>query len=361
MKKIGWWQTEFSTGEAEAAAKAITEGRVSQGALVAEFEIKLASYLGVKHVVATTSGSDAILLALWASNIRPFDEVLIPNRTWIATAHAALLLGAIPVIVDTDNDKPTISLADLERKISDKTKVVIPVHMNGRNAHIDEVLELGEKYKVKVIEDAAQALGSRDRSGTFLGTKSLAGCFSLSVAKVISSGQGGFIASNDDEFALRLRHMRTHGVENAVEPKTWSRPGFNFRFTDILASVGLAQLAKLDSRLSRLRDIYQRYVDGLATVNGLEMIQIDVLRGEIGPYIEILCKDREKLANHLKSFGIETRVFYPDLVEASYLSQGARNVCKSIFGLNGIYFPSGPLLSDGEIDFVLAKVRSYYE
>ena len=104
-----------------------------------------------------------------------------------------------------------ISLVDLERKVSEKTRVIIPVHMNGRDAHIDEVLEFGDRYKLKVIEDAAQALGSRDLSGAFLGTKSLAGLFSLSLAKVISSGHGGFITSNDDEFATRLRRMRIHG------------------------------------------------------------------------------------------------------------------------------------------------------
>ena len=245
MAKINWWQTEFTTGEAEAAARAISQGRLSQGELVAELEIKLGKYLGVRNVVATTSGSDALLLSLWAAGVLPGDEVLVPNRTWIATAHSVSLLGAIPIFVDTEVNQPVISLSDLKNKVTSRTKAVIPVHLNGRNAHIDEVLKFGEDFGIRVIEDAAQALGSKDSSGSFLGTKSLAGCFSLSVAKVISSGQGGFIATSHDDFAAQLRAMRTHGIENVIDPGEWGRLGFNFRFTDVLASIGLEQLKKM--------------------------------------------------------------------------------------------------------------------
>ena len=359
MRKIPWWQTEFAGGEAEAASAAIASGRLSQGPIVAEFENLLSEYLGVRNVIATTSGSDALLLALWAAGVRPGDEVLVPNRTWIATAHSVLLLGAVPVIVDTDSDRPVISLLDLERKVSEKTRVVIPVHMNGRDAHIDEVIKFGDRYKLKVIEDAAQALGSRDLSGAFLGTKSLAGCFSLSVAKVISSGQGGFITSNDDEFATRLRRMRTHGVENVVEPKNWVLPGFNFRFTDILASIGIEQLKKLDSRLNRLRQIHQKYESGLASLTNVSLIDVHISQGEIGPYIEVLCEDRSALVAYLNNFGVETRIFYPDVDKADYLSRSTHNPKSERFGRDGLYLPSGPALSDESIDFVVKKIKEF--
>ena len=359
MRKIPWWQTEFATGEAEAASAAISAGRLSQGPIVLEFENCLRDYLGVRNVVATTSGSDALLLSLWAAGIRPGDEVLVPNRTWIATAHSVLLLGAVPIIVDTDIDRPTISLADLERKVSEKTKAVIPVHLNGRDAHIDGVIDFGDRYKLKVIEDAAQALGSKDLSGAFLGTKSLAGCFSLSVAKVISSGQGGFIASNDDEFAMQLRLMRTHGVENVVEPRNWNRPGFNFRFTDVLASIGIEQFKKLDSRLNRLRQIHQKYEDGLVSMSGISLINVRVSQGEVGPYIEVLCEDRQALIEHLTNFGIETRTFYPDLDNAEYLNQIGGNVNSKKFSREGLYLPSGPSLTDAQVDFVIKALSNF--
>ncbi len=359
MRKIPWWQTEFAGSEAEAASAAIASGRLSQGPIVSEFENLLREYLGVRNVVATTSGSDALLLSLWAAGVRPGDEVLVPNRTWIATAHSVLLLGAVPVIVDTDSDRPVISLADLERKVSEKTRMVIPVHINGRDAHIDEVIKFGERYKLKVIEDAAQALGSKDTSGAFLGTKSLAGCFSLSPAKVISSGQGGFITSNDDEFATRIRLMRTHGVENVIEPKNWVLPGFNFRFTDVLASIGIEQLKKLDSRLNRLRQIHQKYQNGLASLTTVSLIDVHISQGEIGPYIEVLCENRSALVAYLNDLGIETRIFYPDLDTANYISQNSENFNSEKFGRKGLYLPSGPALSNESIDFVVKKIKEF--
>ncbi len=359
MEKINWWQTEFTTGEAEAAAKAIIEGRLSQGPIVAKFEQNLANYLGVRQVVATTSGSDALLLSLWAANVLPGDEVLVPNRTWIATAHAVSLLGAVPIFVDTDVDQPVLSLADLKNKVSVRTKAIIPVHFNGRDAHIDEILKFSEDYGLKVIEDAAQALGSKDTSGSFLGTKSLAGCFSLSVAKVISSGQGGFIASNHDDFAARLRAMRTHGIENVIEPGKWDMLGFNFRFTDVLASIALEQFKKLELRLSRLREIYNRYEVGIRGLTRIRMIPLNLDGGEVGPYIEILCDDRDSLAKHLLDYGIETRKFYPDLDTARYFSGAKENPNSRTFGSNGLYLPSGPSLTNESIDFVLSMMATF--
>jgi len=359
VAKINWWQTEFTTGEAAAAAKAINEGRLSQGELVAEFEFRLGEYLGVRNVVATTSGSDALLLSLWAANVHPGDEVLLPNRTWIATAHAVSLLGAIPVFVDTDVDFPVLSLLDLKNKMTSRTKAVIPVHLNGRNAHIDEVVEFGETHGIKVIEDAAQALGSKDGSGSYLGTKSLAGCFSLSVAKVISSGQGGFIATNHDDFALKLRAMRTHGVENVTEPGEWGMLGFNFRFTDVLASIALEQLKKLELRLSRLREIYNRYEVGMRGLTKIRIIPLNLDGGEVGPYIEILGDERESLVKYLTRHGIETRKFYPDLDTARYFQDTKENPNSRIFGSDGLYLPSGPSLTNESIDFVLSVLASF--
>jgi perosamine synthetase len=356
---IPWWQTEFSTGEATAASAAISGGYLSQGPIVAEFESLLCDYLGVRNVIATTSGSDALLLALWAAGVGPGDEVLVPNRTWIATAHSVLLLGAVPIIVDTDLDRPIISLKDLEKKISKKSKAVIPVHMNGRDAHIDQVIELGDRYELKVIEDAAQALGSKDITGAFLGTKSLAGCFSLSVAKVISSGQGGFISSNDDEFAMQVRRMRTHGVENTIEPATWVRPGFNFRFTDVLASIAIVQFRKLNQRLVRLREIYERYEKGLGGTAIAEIISVNFRCGEVGPYIEVLVKHRAEFAKYLYENGVETRMFYPDLSTSDYLEGDSSRKMNKKFGENGIYLPSGPCLTDNSIDKVLDLINAW--
>ena len=161
-------------------------------------------------------------------------KYIIPNRTWIATAHAIHLLGAKVVPVDVQEDKPIIDIYKLKKAITLKTKVIIPVHMNGRGSDIEEIRSIAKKSNIKVVEDSAQAIGSKNKFG-FLGTQSDIGCCSLSVAKTISSGQGEFIVTNNKKLSNKIRAMRTHGVENVKDPKKWNMPDFNFRYTDIQA------------------------------------------------------------------------------------------------------------------------------
>ena len=161
-----------------------------------------------------------------------------------------------------------------------------------------------------------------------------------------------------DDFAAQLRLMRTHGVENVIEPKKWNRLGFNFRFTDVLASIGLEQFKKLDKRLNRFRQIYEIYSEGLASVESVELIQVSIDEGEVGPYIEILCQDRERLVDHLHSSDIETRNFYPDLADAEYFSSPPENKNSKRFERQGLYLPSGPSLTDTQIERVLDAIST---
>jgi dTDP-4-amino-4,6-dideoxygalactose transaminase len=354
---IPWWATSFTSGEAEAAAGAITNRHLSQGSITEQFEQALAKHLGVPHVVAVTSGTSALTLALMAHGIGPGDEVLVPNRTWVATAHSVQILGATPVFIDTEPDRPVMDVATVHRHVTSRTKVVIPVHMNGRSVNMEAVNAFAAAAGLVVIEDAAQALGSRDQQGRALGTLSKAGCFSLSVAKIISTGQGGFVATRDAVINARLRAIRTHGVENTIEPNTWIMPGFNFRFTDILASIGLVQLGLLPGRVNRQRQVYDLYEEGLKGSDLVRLIPQQV--GEVGPYIEILTKDRDRLVEFLKLRGIETRIFYPDLDTAPYWNFDEGLVNSRVFGREGLYLPSGPSITNEQIERVLAAVIEY--
>jgi len=351
---IPWWATNFTSGEAEAAAGAITNRHLSQGSVTELFEQALAKYLGVPHVVAVTSGTSALTLALMAHGIGPGDEVLVPNRTWIATAHSVQILGATPVFIDTEPDRPVMDVSTVHRHVTSRTKVVIPVHMNGRSVNMEAVNAFAAAAGLVVIEDAAQALGSRDQQGRALGTLSKAGCFSLSVAKIISTAQGGIVATRDAVIDARLRAIRTHGVENTIEPNTWIMPGFNFRFTDILASIGLVQLGLLPGRVNRQRQVYDLYEEGLKSSDSVRLIPQQV--GEVGPYIEVLTKDRDRLVEFLKLRGIETRIFYPDLDTAPYWNFDEGLVNSRVFGQEGLYLPSGPSVTDEQIERVLAAV-----
>jgi perosamine synthetase len=354
---IPWWATSFTAGEADAAATAVTDRHISQGPLTALFEESLASYLGVPHVVAVTSGTSALTMALMAHGIGPGDEVLVPNRTWIATAHAVQILGATPVFVDTESRRPVMDVATAHRHLTPSSKAIIPVHMNGRSVEMDALNAFADTNDLIVIEDAAQALGSCDQQGRALGTLSKAGCFSLSVAKIISTGQGGFVATCDAEVDAQLRAIRTHGVENTVEPNTWVRPGFNFRFTDILASIGLVQLGLLPDRVRRQIEVFNLYEEGLKDCHSVRLLS--QRSGEVGPYIEVLVEDRERLVQFLKSRGIETRTFYPDLDTASYWDLDERLVNSRVFGREGLYLPSGPSISDEQVERVLTSLKEF--
>jgi len=341
MKMIPWWSTNFGNEEIKNVSNSIRNKCISQGRVTEDFERKISEFLEVDHVIAVTNGSSALLISLMAIGISPGDEVIIPNRTWIATAHAVHILGAKAIIIDTQKDLPLIDVNQIESMITSKTKAIIPVHMNGRSCDMSVISKIAKKYKLFVIEDAAQAIGSKNSSG-FLGTQSDAGCFSLSVAKAISTGQGGFVVSKNSEIANKIRAIRTHGVENVKDPDGWEMPGFNFRFNDILASIGIEQLKRLPGRLDHLRNIYEVYSNNLKNT-AFSQIPVDLNVGEIPIYNEYLVKNRSNWVDKLDANGIETRPFYPAMSDAKYLETGNKKYTNSeVYSNCGIYLPSGP-------------------
>jgi dTDP-4-amino-4,6-dideoxygalactose transaminase len=222
---------------------------------------------------------------------------------------------------------------------------------------MDAINDLAMEHGLVVIEDAAQALGSKDSRGRLLGTISHTGCFSLSVAKIISTGQGGFIVTRDPQLNDRIRNMRTHGVENVLTADEWGVPGFNFRFTDVLASIGLIQLGLLEERIARLREVGHRYAELLEGAPGVSYLELR--DGELGPYVEVLAEDRQALTADLAGCGIETRRFYPALDEAPYWAAVPDLPNSRIFAGKGLYLPSGPSISDSQIVQVAEAVNQF--
>jgi len=356
VNKISWWQTNFGELEIEHVVKSMRNRCISQGKVTTEFELYLSEFLEVEYVIAVNNGSSAILIALMAAGISPNDEVIIPNRTWIATAHAVHLLGAKVVLVDTEKNRPIIDATLIEEKITSKTKAIIPVHMNGRSCDMQTINALAKNYKLFVIEDAAQAIASKNTYG-YLGTQSDIGCFSLSVAKTISTGQGGFVVTNDSELATKIRAIRTHGVENVKDPGKWIMSGFNFRFNDILASIGIEQLKRLPKRVNHLRDLYITYEKGLHN-SPFKLIPVDLDAGEVPVYNEFLVENREQWMTQLSANSIELRPFYPNINTASYLKQTKEKYLNSEpYGKNGIYLPSGPDQSSENVAKVIDVIQ----
>jgi len=356
-KEISWWRTTFGDEVVRSVAGAINRECISLGPVTQEFENRLAKALGVDYCVATTSGSVAILMALMALGIKEGDEVIVPNRTWIATAHAPLILGAKVVLVDVLPDIPIMDVSQLKKKITSRTKAIIPVPLNGRAVNMDEVWKIAKKHGLYVVEDAAQALFSNN-SGKYMGTQSDAGCFSLSTAKLLPTGQGGFVVTNNKKTFENLKRIRMHGVDDVINC-TFYQMGFNYRFTDILASIGLVQLDRVPKRILHLKNVYSKYEDGIKDLPFLKLIPVDITKGEIPIYIEVLCKKRERLINFLASHHIQTRPFYPCLNTARHLGISGKFPNADVFGDQGLVLPCGPEQSFENIDRVIKVLRLF--
>ncbi|MBT6112393.1 MAG: DegT/DnrJ/EryC1/StrS family aminotransferase, partial [Candidatus Marinimicrobia bacterium] len=283
--KINWWKTELKNNEAEAAANAIRDKHISNGPVSEQFEKTFAEMLGVQYAITAPSGTMALVMSLLAFSISAGDEVIVPASTWISTAHAPLLIGAKPVLVDVQSERPLIDQHQIEAKVTERTKAIIPVHLNGMSANMGEITKIAERHGLIIIEDACQALLSKNKDG-FLGTQSNAGCFSFGATKLITTGQGGMIVTDDALVYQRLKLLKNNGMEDINTPH-FIQAGANFKFSDILAAVGLEQLKVLDEHAKRVKEIYMRYRLSVRTPN-VSLIPVDVENGEVPVYTEAL-------------------------------------------------------------------------
>ena len=337
---ISWWQTDIGATEIAKVKKAIEAKNISQGPVTFEFERRLSGILRVPYVVSCTSGSTALLMAAISLGIGSGDEVIVPNRTWIATAHAVIMTGARVVLADDDGLRPEIFVQSVKKKINYRTKAILPVHLGGRGADMQSLRKIAKKRNILIFEDAAQAFYSKNEDG-FLGTQSDAGCFSLSVPKLITTGQGGFVVTRNRKTYQKLQALRNHGVMDPVMVK-YERMGFNFRFNDILASIGCCQLDRLGEKTDNLKKIYNLYKKNLPKTPNLFFLETDLLKGEIPLYAEVFSKNRKWLINYLHTKGIQTRPYYPNLNQAPHIRISAKFPASEKYGHQGLFLPCGP-------------------
>ena len=276
--QVPFAKPQFHGGEAEALAAVIESGWVSQGPRVQAFEAAFAVAVGAAEAVATTNCTTALQLALYAAGVRPGDEVIVPSLSFVATANAVWQCGATPVFADIDPRTYNLDPVAAERAITSRTRAIMPVHQIGLPADMDAFLALGALHGVTIVEDAACAVGATYK-GRRIGSLGPLACFSLHPRKVITTGEGGMITTNDPELADRLRKLRQHGMDlsdlarhNATDIAFESYPerGWNMRMTDLQAALGLCQLEVLDDILAERRRQADRYTAALAALPHLE-------------------------------------------------------------------------------------------
>ena len=349
--------TDIGENEIATVSETMAAKLFSMGAVTAKMEAEISKQLDVPYVLCTTSGSMALMMGLMAAGVSPGDEVIVPTRTFIATAHAASLLGAGVVLVDSRSDSPNMDVAETAKKITPRTKAIMPVHLNGRVCDMAAVRALAEEHGLAVIEDACQGMFSRGPGG-FQGTLGDCGCFSFGMVKLVSTGQGGAIVTSDRGLYKKLAAIRNHGVADVVS-HTYLTTGHNFKFNDIQASIGLWQVRRGPEKASHVNAIYKRYSERLEGLSFIELVPVDVDNGEVALWTEVVSEERDDLMAFLAEEGIQTRKFIPCVHTAPHFASGEAFPNSERFNRTGFNLPSGPALPLEYVDRTIEALVEY--
>ena len=322
-----------------------------------ELEQMICHYLNVKNCIMTTSCTAALILALMALNLDKDDEVIVPNYTMIATVNAIKHLGLIPIIIDVDCETYAINLNEIKNHITSKTKAIIHVSINNRYNDLFEINHYCKENNIYLIEDAAQSLACKINN-TYLGTIGDIGCFSLSTPKIISSGQGGFIVTNNDKLASIMSKIKNFGRKESGKD-IYEIFGLNLKYTDIQAVITIEQMKKLDFRVKRMSDIYNLYYTNLN--NDIEMIK-PLYDGWHPWFVDIYCKSssfRDKLIIFLKKHNIQTREAYIEVNKTNIYYNSKYMKGSSKVSNCCLFLPSYITITDEEINYICKIIKIF--
>jgi len=357
----------FDDEEIELVSECIISGWVSSGGpFVKKFEQLMADYCNVKYAVSCSSATAGLHLSLMAANIGPGDEVIVPSLTFIATANAVTYTGAKPVFVDSEIETWNIDPGRIKEAITKRTKAIIPVHLYGHPADMDLINDIADDYNLLVIEDAAEAQGAiyKDR---IVGSLSHIAIFSFFGNKVITTGEGGMIVTNNEEIAEKCRILRDHGM--SPDKRYWHEViGYNYRMTNMQAALGVAQMGKIEKIISRKKEIAEEYKKHFQDIPGITLpANMEWAQSVYWLYTILIdnkitgCKV-EKLMSALKAQGIDSRpVFPPVHTQPVYKNDRSLPVSEKISSI-GISLPSASEIRDEDIkkvcDVILNNIGS---
>jgi perosamine synthetase len=353
--------------EIEAVAEAIRRGEISGsfGVEIESFEREFAKYVGARHGVAVSSGTTALHLAVAALDLEPGSEVLVSASTNIATALAAYHNGHVPVPVDSEPTTWNLDLDLVESQITPRTRLIVPVHLFGHPVDMDALRQIAARHGLGVIEDCAESHGATVR-GRMTGALGDMGCFSFYANKIVTTGEGGMVTTDDDRLAERLRLLRNlaFGKPRFLHQEA----GFNFRMTGYQAAMGRVQLRKIERIIEQKRHVAHAYTSQLAEVDGIKTpVELEWARNVFWMYaIEVTDEyplTRDELVARLAEAGIESRTFFCPMSMQPFLRRqpGYRPVSCPVaerLWTTGLYLPSSITISDEEISTIVERIRA---
>lgn len=373
MWKARLSELEFDEKELGGVLDAIGSEWITAGPRTQAFEKAFGTFCGTSDAVAVSNGTAALFLALKSLGIGPGDEVLCPSLTFVATAAAIIHCGAKPVLVDICSlEDPTMDPLDAQMKITSRTKAILPVHYAGIPANMNAIVKLAESHGLWIIEDAAHAPGAR-YGGQPCGSWSEAGCFSFFGNKNMTTGEGGMITTSNPDLARRMRSLRSHGMTVSSWDRDKGRPGhydvmefgYNFRFDDIRAAIGLAQLAKLD-RFNKQRhglvEIYNQLLKESEPDLILPFASIGTLKEpsyHIYPVLFPTSHERDSMEEMLRDNGIQTSIHYRPLHQFKAFTDINPRVSLPVteeFSSRELTLPLYPSLKESQIDTIVSSV-----
>jgi perosamine synthetase len=332
----------------------------SKGKYIEEFEQKFAHYCGCKYGISTTSGTTAIHLALASLGIGLGDEVIVPTFTMISTVFAVVYTGARPVLVDAEPETWNIDVTRIEEKITPRTKAIMPVHIYGHPCDMEPIMEMVRRHNLYVIEDAAEAHGA-EYKGRKAGSIGHVNCFSFYANKIITTGEGGMVVTNNRQIAEKARRLKdlAHSKEKRF---LHAGLGFNYRMTNIQAAIGLAQFERIDELVERRRKNAYFYNSLLKDIKGIGLPPEKEWARNVYWMYSIFIEDqfgmsRDELMRKLEEKEIETRTFFIPMHQqpvftSMNLFAGERYPVAEELSRRGLYLPSGSGLTEAEIRYI---------
>jgi perosamine synthetase len=355
----------IDAGELRELERAIQSTFITENDLTREFESMTAQLTGSKHAIAVCNGTVALFVCLKAMGIGPGDEVIIPNLTFIATANAVILAGATPVLCEIREDTFCIDVEWAQKLISGRTRAVMPVHLYGQSADMTAVMDFASRYKLKVIEDAAEGVGVRF-NGKHVGTFGDMGILSYYGNKTVTCGEGGVVLTNDERLAAEAYKLKNHGratkgtfIHESV--------GFNFAFTDLQAAIGISQMKKMPAIVRKKRDIHDYYVEQLRDLKRFDAAHIDPRCEPVFWFTSFLCDEAEELSAFLQRQNIQSRGFFyplhqqPCYADRKYIQNIGLDfrVSEKVYQ-RGISLPSSYSLTRQDQAWVIEQIRYFY-